>query len=76
MYHILEIQTYEDGSSAIVHNLDGKIPQASSPKEARAIFHEKMAYAERSGLPCHSVVVVDETGAILVKDFCKVEEEE
>jgi hypothetical protein len=70
MYHIIEIQTFENGSSAIVHNSNGAIPQASDAKEARAVFHEKMAYAERSNLPCHAVLVIDETGNVVVRDYC------
>ena len=69
MYHIIEIQTFENGSSVIVHNSGGAIPQASDVKEARAIFHEKMAYAERSTLPCHAVLVIDEKGEVLVRDY-------
>lgn len=69
MYHILEIQTFENGASVIVHNASGAIPQTADRKEARAMFHEKMAYAERSTLPCHTVLVIDEKGNVLVRDY-------
>lgn len=70
MYHIIEIQTFESGASAIVHDASGAIPQAADAKEARAIFHEKMAYAERSNLPCHAVLVIDEKGNVITRDYC------
>lgn len=69
MYHILEIQTFENGASVIVHNASGAIPQTADRKEARAMFHEKMAYAERSTLPCHTVLVIDEKGEVLIRDY-------
>lgn len=69
MYHILEIQTFENGASVIVHDASGVIPQTADRKEARAMFHEKMAYAERSTLPCHTVLVIDEKGEVLIRDY-------
>ncbi len=69
MYHILEIQTFENGASVIVHDANGAIPQTADRKEARAIFHEKMAYAERSTLPCHAVIVINEKGDVLIRDY-------
>lgn len=76
MYHILEIQTFENGASVIVHDASGVIPQTADRKEARALFHEKMAYAERSTLPCHTVLVIDEKGEVLIRDYNQKQPEE
>ena len=62
MHHIIEIQTMENGASVIVPNAQGQIPQTEDLKEARAQWHEKMMYAQRSGLPVHTVLVINERG--------------
>lgn len=56
-YIIIEMQTNAQGQTAIVTPVtyDDSI-------NAEAVFLEKCAYARRSGLPCHSVALLDQTG--------------
>lgn len=68
-YHIIEIQTAEGGTSTIVHNAQGAIPQTEDLKEARAQWHEKMMYAQRSGLPVHAALVISERGEVDKWDY-------
>ena len=60
-YIIIEAQT-NNGTTAIV-------PPAvySDPIEAEAVFLEKCAYARRSGLACHSVTLLKQTGEIVAR---------
>ena len=58
---IIEMQTNE-GQTAIV------TPAVyTDPIEAEAVFLEKCAYARRSGLDCHTVVLLDEEGGVVAK---------
>lgn len=56
MYIIMEIQTNADGT---VGNL---VYMNADWHEAQAIYHEKLAYAARSTLPCYAVVLMDNCG--------------
>lgn len=68
-YIIIEMQTNDQGQTAIVTPLtyDDAI-------NAEAVFLEKCAYARRSGLPCHSVVLLDQTGKQIARKAFEVEE--
>lgn len=64
-YIIIEAQT-NNGTTAIV------TPAVySDAVEAEAVFLEKCAYARRSGLPCHSVTLMDQEGAIIARKCFK-----
>lgn len=56
-YVIIEMQTNAQGQTAIATpaTYDNAI-------SAEADFLMKCAYARQSGLPCHSVVLMDQTG--------------
>lgn len=70
-YIIIEMQT-QNGQTAIVTPVT-----YNNIIDAEATFLEKCAYARRSGLPCHSVVLLEETGkAIARKAFVTEEAEE
>lgn len=58
---IIEMQT-TNGSTAVVP------PVAyNDPIEAEAVFLEKCAYARRSGLDVHTVVLLDNEGTVIAK---------
>ena len=60
-YIIIEAQT-QNGATAVV------TPAVYSDcVEAEAVFLEKCAYARRSGLPCHSVTLLKQTGEIVAR---------
>ena len=60
-YIIIEAQT-NNGTTAIV------TPAVYSDHiEAEAVFLEKCAYARRSGLSCHSVTLLKQTGEIVAR---------
>jgi hypothetical protein len=64
-YIIIEAQT-DNGTTAIV------TPAVYADAiEAEAVFLEKCAYARRSGLACHTVVLMDEEGKQLAKKTFK-----
>lgn len=64
-YIIIEAQT-QNGTTAIV------TPAVYSDRvEAEAVFLEKCAAARRSGLPCHSVTLLDEEGAVVARKCFK-----
>jgi hypothetical protein len=65
-YIIIESQT-SNGSTAVV----APIPVYSDAIEAEAVFLEKCAYARRSGLDCHTVVLMDEEGKQLARKTFK-----
>lgn len=58
-YVITEIQTNSDGTLGILNFTN------ADRYEAEAIYHEKLAYAARSSLPKHAVVLVDNTGNLI-----------
>ena len=56
-YILIEMQTNAQGQTAIV------TPATyANAINAEAAFLEKCAYARLSGLPCHSVLLIDQTG--------------
>lgn len=64
-YIIIETQT-QNGATAVV------TPAVYSDRvEAEAVFLEKCAYARRSGLPCHSVTLLDQEGAVIARKCFK-----
>lgn len=65
-YIIIEAQTH-DNTTAVVT----PIPVYADRIEAEAVFLEKCAYARRSGLPCHSVTLLDEEGAVIARKCFK-----
>ena len=66
-YIIIEAQT-TNGSTAVV----APIPVYTDRIEAEAVFLEKCAYARRSGLDCHTVVLMDNEGSIIAKKSFKL----
>ena len=56
-YIIIEAQT-DNGQTAVVN----PIPVYSDHVEAEAVFLEKCAYARRSGLQRHSVILLTDDG--------------
>lgn len=64
-YIIIEAQT-TDGTTSIVPPLvyDDRI-------EAEAVFFEKLAYARRSGLDAHSVILLDQEGQVIARKCFK-----
>ena len=67
MYIITEIQTNSDGTVGVLNFT------AEDRFEAEAVFHEKLAYAARSALPCHAVTLCDNEGHQLNFDSYKHE---
>lgn len=65
-YIIIEAQT-QNNTTAVVT----PIPVYNDRIEAEAVFLEKCAYARRSGLPCHSVTLLDEEGAVVARKCFK-----
>lgn len=62
---IIEMQT-SNGTTAVVP------PVAYTDAiEAEAVFLEKCAYARRSGLDAHTVMLVDEEGGVIAKKCFK-----
>lgn len=67
-YIIIEMQT-NDGQTAVLS------PLAYSDRiNAEAVFLEKCAYARRSGLSCHSVILLDQTGKVLARKAFEADE--
>lgn len=65
---IIEMQT-TNGTTAVVTPIPS-YPDAQGV-EAEAVFLEKCAAARRSGLPKHTVVLLDEEGAVIAKKCFK-----
>lgn len=61
-YIIIEAQTQDNATTVVT-----PIPVYTDRIEAEAVFLEKCAYARRSGLPCHSVTLLDEEGAVIAR---------
>ena len=62
---IIEIQT-DNGTTSVVPPI-----AYDDPVEAEAVFLEKCAYARRSGLDCHTVVLLDEEGTVIARKCFK-----
>ena len=65
-YIIIEMQT-SNGATAVV----APISVYSDRIEAEAVFLEKCAYARRSGLQVHTVVLMDNEGKQIAKKVFK-----
>ena len=65
-YAIIEMQT-TGGATTIVT----PIPVYADPVEAEAVFLEKCAYARRSGLDIHTVVLMDAEGKVIARKTYK-----
>lgn len=71
MYHIIEIQSYnyKDEStgqwSVTPSTIVTPIPQFEDPMEAKAAYHQKLAYAYQSNVDIHTVAILDHTGAVI-----------
>lgn len=65
-YIIIEAQTQNNATAVVT-----PIPVYTDRIEAEAVFLEKCAYARRSGLPCHSVTLLDEEGAVIARKCFK-----
>ena len=61
-YIIIEMQT-NNGQTAVVT----PIPVYADPVEAEAVFLEKCACARRSGLPTHSVALLNQEGKVVAR---------
>ncbi len=68
-YVIIEMQTNAQGTTAVVTPVtyDDAI-------EAEAAFLLKASYARQSGLPCHSVILMDQTGKQIARKCFEVED--
>lgn len=64
MNHIIVEEQTINGSTAVVTPIPVYI---NNPVEAEAVFLEKCAAARRSGLPVHSVTLLDEEGRIVAR---------
>lgn len=58
-YVIIEIQTNSDGTIGVLTFTN------NNRYEAEAVYHEKLAFAARSTLPKHAVVLTDNTGNLI-----------
>ena len=65
---IIEMQT-TNGATAIVTPIPAYTDVQAN--EAEAVFLEKCAYARRSGLEKHTVILLDEEGAIIARKCFK-----
>ena len=69
MYHIIEIQSYnhKDGEqwSVTPSTIVTPIPQFADLNEAKAAYHQKLAYAYQSKVDIHTVAILDHTGAVI-----------
>ena len=63
MYLVIEIQTNVDLTLGILTYT------AESWKMAQKIYHEKLAYAAQSKLPCFAVSLLDSHGNVLESRF-------
>ena len=59
MFVIVEIQTFTDNTIGILNY------SAQTWKDAQRIYHEKLAYAAQSELPCYAVSLIDNHGNLL-----------
>ena len=69
MYHIIEIQSYNhhEGEqwSVTPSTIVTPIPQFEDLNEAKAAYHQKLAYAYQSKVDIHTVAILDHTGAVI-----------
>lgn len=71
MYHIIEIQSYNHKDEATGQwsvkpsTIVTPIPQFADLNEAKAAYHQKLAYAYQSKVDMHTVAILDHTGAVI-----------
>ena len=69
MYHIIEIQSYnhKEGEQWSVKpsTIVTPIPQFEDLNEAKAAYHQKLAYAYSSTVDIHTVAIIDHTGRVI-----------
>lgn len=71
MYHIIEIQSYNHKDEATGQwsvtpsTIVTPIPQFEDLMEAKAAYHQKLAYAYQSKVDIHTVAILDHTGAVI-----------
>ena len=71
MYHIIEIQSYNYKDEATGQwsvtpsTIVTPIPQYADLNEAKAAYHQKLAYAYQSTVDIHTVAILDHTGAVI-----------
>ena len=71
MYHIIEIQSYNHKDEATGQwsvtpsTIVTPIPQYADLNEAKAAYHQKLAYAYQSKVDIHTVAILDHTGAVI-----------
>ena len=71
MYHIIEIQSYNHKDEATGQwsvtpsTIVTPIPQYADLNEAKAAYHQKLAYAYSSTVDIHTVAILDHTGAVI-----------
>ena len=71
MYHIIEIQSYNHKDEATGQwsvtpsTIVTPIPQFEDLNEAKAAYHQKLAYAYQSKVDIHTVAILDHTGAVI-----------
>ena len=71
MYHIIEIQSYNHKDEATGQwsvkpsTIVTPIPQFEDMNEAKAAYHQKLAYAYQSKVDIHTVAILDHTGAVI-----------
>lgn len=56
MYIIIEIQTNDNGTVGTL------VYTAQTWRNAQQIYHEKLAFAAQSALPCYAVALLDNYG--------------
>lgn len=76
-FAVVELQTAADGSiaSLIYGFADITKSEAENRADAEAKYHTVLAYAAKSGLPCHAAVIMRNDGTVLNKQAYKHEEE-
>ena len=71
MFHIIEIQSYNHKDEATGQwsvkpsTIVTPIPQFEDMNEAKAAYHQKLAYAYQSKVDIHTVAILDHTGAVI-----------
>lgn len=68
-YYVIEIQnSAPDTYAHLIHTADTRI-------NAESVYHQVLAAAAISELPCHSATLIDGKGRLLMSDFYKQEAE-
>lgn len=71
MYHIIEIQSYNYKDEATGQwsvkpsTIVTPIPQFEDLNEAKAAYHQKLAYAYQSTVDIHTVEIIEHTGVVI-----------